>query len=268
MTDAPIPLQDDALSGLSGIVHGFFTRKGGVSQGIFAGLNIGLGSADDQAVVADNRARAMAALDLPAHALNTLYQIHSPDVVVVDRAFDPDALPKADGMVTDRPGLALGIATADCAPVLFADGRAGVIGACHSGWKGAIGGVVQATVAAMEGLGANRSNITAVLGPCIHQPSYEVGPEFQAQFVAQDPALDRFFVPSAQAGHYQFDLPGFVLDQMRASGVGRRAHIAEDTYADPDRFYSFRRATHRKERNADGSIDYGRLLSTIALVSK
>ena len=266
MTDAPQPLHDDALSQIDGVRHGFFTRQGGVSDGIFAGLNIGLGSADDQAVVAENRARAMAALDLPATALNTLYQIHSPDVVVVDKAFDPDALPKADGMVTDRPGLALGIATADCAPVLFADDRAGVIGACHSGWKGAIGGVVAATVAAMEGLGADRSRIIAVLGPCIHQVSYEVGPEFYAQFVAQDAAMDRFFGTSSQAGYFQFDLPGFVLDRMRASGIGQIGHIAEDTYADPNRFYSFRRATHRKERNADGSIDYGRLLSAIALM--
>ncbi len=265
MQDIALPLTEPRLAALPGIRHGFFTRQGGCSTGIYQGLNIGLGSGDDQELVAENRARAMAALGLPAMALNTLYQVHSADVVTVTASFDLDHLPKADGMVTDRPGLALGIATADCAPVLFADATAGVIGACHAGWKGAIGGVVEATVAAMEALGATRSGICAILGPCIHQSSYEVGPEFYARFMEDDPALDRFFAASDTRGHFRFDLPRYVLDRMHAAGVGQVGHVAEDTYADAVRFYSYRRATHRDERNAAGSIDYGRLLSAIAL---
>lgn len=257
-------LTDPALD-LTGVRHGFFTRLGGVSDGIYQGLNIGLGSADDQALVQQNRALAMAALGQAAGALNTLYQVHSADVVEVARPLDIDALPKADGMVTRIPGLALGIATADCAPVLFADADAGVIGACHAGWKGALGGVVETTVLAMEKLGAARDRITAVLGPCIHQESYEVGAEFQARFASDAPGSEQFFEPSENPGHFQFDLPGFVLSRMAAAEVGSIGHVDQDTYANPAQFYSYRRATHRGERNARGDIDYGRLLSAIVL---
>lgn len=245
--------------------HGFFMRLGGVSTGIYWGLNIGIGSSDDRAAVQENRRRAMAALDLPGEALCTLYQIHSAEVETVQDPFEPKALPRADGMVTNRPGLALGIATADCAPVLFADAEAGVIGACHAGWKGAFGGVIEGTIARMETLGAKRSRIAAALGPCIHQSSYEVGPEFQARFVEESASLERFFVPSQRQNHFLFDLPGFVLDRLAATDIGAVSHVAEDTYADPARFFSYRRATHREERNASGQTDYGRLLSAIAL---
>lgn len=264
MSDTPELLCDDALD-LDGVAHGFFTRLGGVSTGIYAGLNIGIGSSDDQTLVRENRARAMTALGLPAAALNTLYQVHSADVVRVTSPLGTEGLPQADAMVTDLPNLALGIATADCAPVLFADPQAQVIGGCHSGWGGAFKGVVEATVAAMEELGADRSRIAGVLGPCIHQVSYEVGPEFKDRFLAQDPDTDQFFIPSDKEGFFRFDLPGFVLSRMKAAGIGRIGHVAEDTYADPDRFYSYRRATHKQETDASGKVDYGRLLSAIAL---
>lgn len=255
-------LTDPALS-IDGIAHGFFTRAGGVSSGIYEGLNIGIGSSDSRENVAENRSRAMTAMGLPADALNTLYQVHSAEAVTVP--FGTHEPPDADGMATDRPGLALGIATADCAPVLFADAKAGVIGACHAGWKGAFTGVIESTVARMETLGADRDQIVGVLGPCIHQPSYEVGPEFRARFVAEEADLDRFFAPSDRPDHFRFDLPGFVLMRLSESGIGHIGHVAEDTYPDPSRFYSYRRATHRDERNEDGKIDYGRLLSAIAL---
>ncbi len=264
MPDQPLYLTHPALVS-DRVAHGFFTRSGGVSTGIFEGLNIGIGSADDPEAVRRNRAAAMVALGLTPDALNTLYQVHSADVVEVARPLDPDALPKADGMVTSVPGLALGIATADCAPVLFADPGAGIVGACHAGWKGALGGVVETTVLAMEKLGADRARIAAVLGPCIHQQSYEVGPEFRVAFLDLSSDFERFFVPSSRDGHFQFDLPGFVLGRMEASEIAAIGHVSEDTYADPARFYSYRRATHLEERNAAGKIDYGRLLSTIAL---
>lgn len=264
MSDTPVALTDAALD-LQGIAHGFFTRLGGVSEGIYHGLNIGVGSADDPARVRENRGRAMAALGLPAEALSTLYQIHSADVVHLTEPLGLEGLPKGDALVTDRPGLALGIATADCAPVLFADPTAQVIGACHSGWGGAFKGVVETTVEAMAALGADRDRIIAVLGPCIHQTSYEVGPEFKERFLERDPQTEQFFTPSDKDGHFRFDLPGFVLDRMKAAGVGRVGHVAEDTYSNPDRFYSYRRATHNQETDETGKVDYGRLLSTIAL---
>lgn len=264
MTDRPSPLTDPALDA-DGVRHGFFTREGGVSDGIYAGLNTGFGSADDQANVARNRERAAAAFDLPADALSSLYQIHSADVAVIDRPLSWEQQPKADGAATNRPGVLLGIATADCAPILFTDAQAGVVGACHAGWKGALTGVIEATVDTMVGLGADRDRIAGVLGPCIHQASYEVGPEYRDRFVAAEASADRFFAPSKTPGHFQFDLPGYVLDRMTRAGIGDVGHVAEDTYADPNRFFSYRRATHREERNADGNIDYGRLLSAIAL---
>ncbi|MDW3204231.1 MAG: peptidoglycan editing factor PgeF [Alphaproteobacteria bacterium] len=264
MPDQPTYLTHPALES-DRIAHGFFTRLGGGSTGIYAGLNIGIGSADDPMTVQRNRASAMVALGLPPDALNTLYQVHSADVVEVARPLDPENLPRADGMVSSVPGLALGIATADCAPVLFADAKSGIVGACHAGWKGALGGVVETTVLAMEKLGAERADIAAVLGPCIHQQSYEVGPEFREAFLDVTSDFDVFFLPSDRDRHYRFDLPGFVLGRLEASQVAEIGHVAEDTYSDPDRYYSYRRATHLEERSTDGTIDYGRLLSTIAL---
>lgn len=264
MTNRPIPLTDSSLD-FEGIRHGFFTRVGGVSDGIYAGLNTGLGSSDDRAKVTRNRERAADTFGLPGDALTSLYQIHSAEVAVIDRPLSWKEQPKADGVATNRPGVMLGIATADCAPILFADAEAGVVGACHAGWKGALTGVIEATVDAMEDLGADRDRIAGVLGPCIHQASYEVGPEYRERFIAAEAAAERFFAPSKTPGHHLFDLPGYVRDRMARSGIAQVGHVAEDTYADPDRFFSYRRATHRDERNADGNIDYGRLLSAIAL---
>jgi len=264
MTDQPVTMTSKSLD-LDGVAHGFFTRLGGVSEGIYAGLNIGIGSADDPEAVQQNRARAADTLGVPADGLLSLYQVHGDVVETADGAFAPGNRPKADGMVSATPGLALGIATADCAPVLFADAKAGVVGACHAGWKGAFIGIVEATVAAMERAGARRGDIRGVLGPCIHQASYEVGSEFRDRFIEESGDLGRFFVPSDRDGHYQFDLPGFVLFRLEQAAIGAVDHVSADTYADPARFYSYRRATHRDERNAAGNIDYGRLLSAIAL---
>lgn len=265
--DPPLALKHASLD-WAGIAHGFFTRDGGVSTGLYKGLNIGIGSADAQDAVMENRRRAALSLGVGGEALATVYQVHGKTVVPVTEAHcDPAMRPKADAMVTDRVGIALGIATADCAPVLFADIQAQVIGACHAGWKGAYEGVVMATVDAMVGLGADRSRIVGVLGPCIHQPSYEVGPEFQARLVAADPENAQFFVRSQRPEHFQFDLPGYVLSRMALSGLraDRIGQIAADTYPDERRFYSYRRATHRDERGPEGGIEYGRLLSAIAL---
>jgi len=264
MVDQPVSLTSDALS-VDGVSHGFFTRLGGVSGGIYAGLNIGIGSSDDAESVQENRARAAEALGVRADGLLSLYQVHGDVVETADRAFAPGERPKADGMVSATPGLALGIATADCAPVLFADAKAGVVGACHAGWKGAFIGVVEATVASMVRAGAARADIRGVLGPCIHQASYEVGAEFRDRFIAEDKSFARFFVPSDRDEHYRFDLPAFVLFRLEQAEIAEIDHVAADTYADPDRFYSYRRATHREERNSEGNIDYGRLLSAIAL---
>ncbi|WP_232628450.1 peptidoglycan editing factor PgeF [Methylobacterium sp. Leaf118] len=245
------------LGALPGLRHAFFTREGGVSDGLYASLNGGLGSQDEPGRVAENRARMSARLGVPAEALVSLYQVHSADVVTVEAPFAER--PKADAMVTRVPGLALGIATADCGPILFADPENRVIGAAHAGWKGALGGVVEATVAAMEGLGATRAGIVAVLGPTIGQASYEVGDEFVARFRAAVPGAERFFA-EGRAGHAQFDLPAFILSRLSEAGVGRATSLGLCTYADPERFYSFRRTTHR------GEPDYGRLISALALM--
>ena len=242
---------------LAGTRHGFLGRKGGVSTGLVAGLNIGLGSADDPAAVVENRHRAVEAV-APGAALATVFQVHSPEVVVATTAWPDDARPHADAIVTDRPGLVLGILTADCAPVLFADTESGVIGAAHAGWKGAIGGVTDATVVAMEKLGARRDRIAAVVGPCIAQASYEVDDGFRARFVAVDADNERFFV-TGRPGHARFDLPGYVAHRLTACGVGHVEALALDTLELADRFYSFRRAT------LAGEPDYGRQISLIAL---
>lgn len=239
--------------------HGFFTREGGVSDGIYASMNCGPGSRDAPERVVENRRRAMAQLDLPPQALVTLYQVHSPKVVVVDEPFAEGNRPEGDAMVTRRPGLALGILTADCVPVLFADGKQGVIGAAHAGWKGAIGGVIENTLAAMADLGARKGQIVAAIGPCIGQRSYEVGPEFPAPFLAEDPGNADFFAASPRAGHFLFDLPGYVARKLSRLGVHEVSRVPADTCRDEARFFSYRRATLRSEP------DYGRQLSAIVL---
>ncbi len=236
---------------LPGIAHGFFGREGGVSQGIYASLNCGPGSRDDKAAVAENRARVVDAI-LPGAQLATLAQIHSPVVHVVGE--DWDTYPQGDAMVSATPRRMLGILTADCAPVLFADARARVIGAAHAGWKGALGGVLEATIAAMEGLGARRSDIRAAIGPCISQANYEVGPEF-----AGKPGMTRFLVPGRSPGHFHFDLEGFAAARLAEAGIHKVAKMGLCTYPQEGGFFSFRRTTHR------GESDYGREISVIVL---
>lgn len=254
-------IRSDLLAALPGIAHGFFTREGGVSDGIYRSLNVGLGSQDGRDAVLENRARVARALGVAADRLAMPYQVHSPAVVVVEQPWAPGEGPKADAVVTAVPGLAVAVATADCGPILFADARGRAVGAAHAGWKGAIGGVIEATVAAMEGLGAQRGDIVAVLGPTISAASYEVGPEFVARFEAEDPAHARFFTASAKPGHAMFDLPAFIVMRLQAAGVGRAASLGLCTYADEARFFSYRRTTHR------GEPDYGRLVSAITLAA-
>ena len=252
-------LKAHALAALPGIRHGFFTREGGVSEGIYASLNGGVGSNDDRDRVAENRARMATALGVAPAALATPYQIHSADVVVADAPWTHEARPRADAVVTRAPGLAIGISTADCGPVLFADADARVIGAAHAGWRGALAGVTDATIAAMERLGAERRRIVAALGPMISQPNYEVGDELVARFVAADPGNARFFRSASRAGHALFDLPGYIAARLAAAGIAGIEDLDRCTYVDPQRFFSFRRTTHR------GEPDYGRHVNAIAL---
>ncbi|MBU0642817.1 MAG: peptidoglycan editing factor PgeF [Alphaproteobacteria bacterium] len=242
---------------LDGVTHGFFTRKGGASSGVFEGLNCGLGSTDQSDIVKINRARVAKAMDLTPDQLCAAHQIHSADVAIVTGPQSGDA-PKADALVTNQPGLALVILTADCQPVLFADRDTGVIGAAHAGWKGAAAGVLEATIEAMETLGAKREAITAVIGPSISQRAYEVGPEFFEDFYAENPIYARFFT-NGTGDRYLFDLPAFGLYRLREAGVGHAEWTRHCTYFDPSRFYSYRRSVHRKE------ADYGRLISVIRL---
>jgi len=243
---------------LSGVPHGFLGRRGGVSSGVTAGLDMGRrGMTEISPELAENRRRAIEAV-LPGAKLVTLYQIHSADCVSVADPW-PDALrPHADAVVTDRPGLALGILTADCAPILLADREAGVVGAAHAGWKGALGGVTDATLVAMEALGARRDRIAAAIGPCIARASYEVDAAFERRFTADDPANERFFAPGRD-GHAQFDLEAYVAHRLATAGVRTVEAMGFDTYALDDRFYSYRRATHR------GEPDYGRQMAIIGL---
>lgn len=241
-----------------GVTHAFFTRQGGVSQGIFASLNGGQGSSDTREHVVENRARMARTLGVEPERFLTVHQVHSPDVLVVEGPWPGDR-PRADGMVTRTPGVALAVLTADCGPVLFADADAGVIGACHSGWKGAFTGVLEAVVDQMERLGARRERIVAALGPTISGAAYEVGPEFVTRFADEDAAHGRFFGPSPREGHAFFDLPAFIGERLRRAGIGGFEDLALCTYADAERFYSYRRTTHR------GEPDYGRLVSAIAL---
>ncbi len=243
---------------LTGIAHGFLGRRGGVSTGAMAGLDMGRRGLPPTPELVENQRRAIAAV-APGTHLVTLYQVHSPDCVTVTAPWEDEHRPHADALVTARPGLILGILTADCAPILFADRQAGVIGAAHAGWKGALGGVTDATIAAMEALGARRENIAAAIGPCIARASYEVDDAFRTRFAEHDPANTRFFTPG-RAAHHQFDLEAYVAHRLTAAGIATVEPLAEDTYSQPDRFYSFRRATHR------GEPDYGRQIALIALI--
>ena len=241
---------------LAPLRHGFFTRRGGASSGVFAGLNCGPGSSDQSEIVQINRSRVAEAMGVEPDHLITVHQVHSADVVTVTGPIG--TRPRADAMVTNVPGVALAVLTADCQPVLFADVANGVIGAAHAGWRGALDGVLEATVVGMEGLGADRRRIKAVIGPSISQAAYEVGPEFIEAFLAEDSDNARFFA-NGEDGRYQFDLPGFGLHRLRQSGIGQAEWTRHCTYADPERFYSYRRTTHA------GEADYGRLISVIRL---
>ena len=241
---------------LGAIRHGFFTRHGGASSGIFAGLNCGPGSSDQTEAVQINRSRVADAMQVAPEALVTVHQVHSADVIPVHAPLADR--PRADAMVTATPGLALGVLTADCQPVLFADTQAGVIGAAHAGWRGALDGVLEATVDAMEALGARRASIAAVIGPSISQRAYEVGPEFLDTFLDAAPDYARFFA-GGNGDRLHFDLPGFGLHRLRQAGVGQAEWTRHCTYSDASRFYSYRRSTHAQE------ADYGRLISVIRL---
>jgi hypothetical protein len=242
---------------LGGLPHGFLGRRGGVSTGDLAGLNVGYGSNDERAAIDENRRLAIGALLTDAE-LATVHQVHSAEVIHAEEPWPHDRRPRVDAMVTDTPNLLIGILTADCAPVLFADHRAAVVGAAHAGWRGALAGVTDSTIAAMERLGAKREHIHAAVGPCIGQPSYEVDGDFRARFVAHDPDNARFFVDGS-GGKPHFDLEGYVVHRLIAAGIDEIEALNLDTYGDADRFYSYRRATHR------GQADYGRQLSAIAI---
>lgn len=242
---------------LEGIPHGFLGRRGGVSTGVCAGLNVGFGSNDDRDAITENRRRAVEAV-APGAGLVTVFQVHGDTALYAEAPWPEDARPHADAMVTDRPGLALAILTADCTPVLFADREAGVIGAAHAGWKGAFAGIVESTVAAMERIGARRERIGAAIGPVIARKSYEVDEAFFRRFLEAGPENEHFFSPGRE-GHHQFDIEAFVLARVAAAGVRHAEALGLDTYAEPDRFYSYRRATHR------GEPTYGRQFSIIAL---
>jgi YfiH family protein len=253
-------IESTTLKALAGLRHAFFTRLGGVSEGVYASLNAGVGSGDAPTAVAENRARMAEALGVTTDRFLTCHQIHSPTVVVAEEPWPAEARPRADAIVTRTKGLAIGASTADCTPVLFADMEAGVIGAAHAGWRGALAGVTDQTVAAMQRLGASVHRITAAIGPTIRQPNYEVGPELMAQFVDDDAGNARFFTPSRRADHAMFDLPGYIAARLATVGIVHIEDVGLCTYADPERFYSFRRATHR------GEADYGLHVNAIALV--
>lgn len=251
------PVEVIIAQALKGLPHGFLGRRGGVSTGLYAGLNVGLGSDDDAAAILENRRRAVEAVRFGAQ-LVTLHQVHSADAVAATAPWPDDARPHADALVTDRPGLLLGVLTADCTPVLLADAQAGVVGAAHAGWKGGLGGVTDSAIAAMEKLGASRDRIVAAIGPVIARVSYEVDDGFARRFEEADPANERFFSPGRQ-GHQQFDLEAYVAVRLAAAGIARVELLGLDTYADPERFFSFRRATHGSEPG------YGRQISLIGL---
>ena len=252
-------LQSQSLKKLPGIRHGFFTRDGGVSEGVYASLNGGTGSSDQPARIAENRARMAAAVGVAPDRFLTCYQIHSPEVVVAEAPWTHEQRPRADAIVTKTPKIAIGVSTADCGPVLLADPEARVIGAAHAGWRGALTGVIEATIAAMEKLGAKRSRMVAATGPMIRQPNYEVGQDLIDRFVAVQPNNVRFFKPAQRPGHAMFDLAGFVLSRLRRAEIAEVEDLGHCTYADPEQFYSYRRSVHRAES------DYGRHINAIAL---
>jgi len=247
---------------LTGIRHAFFTRAGGVSSGLYATLNGGVGSQDHAGKVVENRARMAAALGVEPRRLLTAYQTHSPKVVVAEAPWTTENRPQADAIVTRMGALAIGVTTADCGPVLFADPHAGVIGAAHAGWRGALTGVIEATVAAMERLGAAPGQIRAAIGPMIRQSNYEVGADLVARFRAEDAAASRFFAPARRDGHAMFDLAGYIAVRLKRAGITAVEDVALCTYADPEQFFSYRRTTHRAE------ADYGRHVNAIALIDR
>jgi polyphenol oxidase len=251
-------LDSPLLSSVPGLRHAFFSRNGGISDGIYAGLNGGIGSNDDPAKVAENRRRMAEHMGVPVEYLLTVFQVHSPDVAVASAPWDSASRPRADAIVTRTEGLAIGVTAADCGPILFVDPNARVIGAAHAGWKGALTGIVESTVEAMEKLGAGRTNIVAAIGPMIRQHSYEVGSEFVERFIDADAENSLFFLPAAREGHAMFDLAGFIRKRLENAGVLVIDDIGIDTYSDP-RFYSYRRSVHRKE------ADYGRHVHAIVL---
>lgn len=251
-------LQAKTLSAQPGIRHGFFTREGGVSEGIYASLNGGTGSSDVPKRVVENRKRMATALGCAPDHFLTAYQIHSPEVVIAEGAWPQDQRPKADAIVTKVKGLAIGVTTADCGPLLLADAKARIIGAAHAGWRGAVTGVIEAAIAAMEKLGAHKSDIVIALGPMISQKNYEVGEDLVARFKGENPANEKFFTPSPRTGHAMFDLPGYIVARIARSGITCE-NIAQCTYGDPARFYSYRRSTHLNEP------DYGRHINSIML---
>lgn len=247
------------LHGLGGIRHGFFTRRGGLSRGLYGSLNCGLGSGDDEALVAANRARALDLAGLGDARLVTLHQVHSARALTVGEAWEDGDRPAADGLATGLPGIALGIVTADCAPVLLADAKAGIIGAAHAGWRGALGGILEATITRMVELGARPADMVAAIGPCIAQQSYEVSEDYARPFLDQDAGNSRFFVPGERPERLLFDLPGYIENRLKASALRHVAGTPGDTYGEAARFFSYRRARLR------GETDYGRLLSIICL---
>lgn len=259
--DLPKPVVAAGLTRSAGIRHGFFDRRGGVSAGIHASLNCGLGSEDDPDHVRENRRRVAAALGVAPGGLLTAYQVHSATAIAVTAPWPDDSRPRADGLATDRPGLALGVLSADCAPVLLADAEAGVVGAAHAGWRGALAGITDAVIAVMESLGARRQRIQAAVGPCISQACYEVGAELRQAFLDAAPDNGALFAPGTRANHFHFDLEGYVALRLARAEIGGVERLGRCTYADEDAFFSFRRATHR------GEPDYGRAISAIALAS-
>lgn len=252
-------VKSTALGALPGVTHAFFTRQGGVSDGLYASLNGGFGSEDAREAVLENRGRMAARLGLGDGMLALPWQVHSAEAAIATEPWTREAAPRLDGVATATVGLAAAVMIADCCPILFADPKARVVAAAHAGWKGAIGGVIEATLAQMEALGAARSETVAALGPCIRQASYEVGPEFAARFTAEDPENARYFVPSIRPAHAMFDLAGYVVERLRRAGLKAVDDVGLDTYPDEERFFSYRRATHRAEP------DYGRQIAAIAL---
>jgi len=259
VTSDKMILSASGLASLDGVRHGFFTRQGGVSSGVYASLNCGPGSRDDAANVTENRARVAEILGAEPGGLITVFQEHSAVAVIADKPWKAGKIPEADAIVTAKPGLAIGVLTADCAPVLFCDGAARVIGAAHAGWRGALSGIVEATVEAMRKLGARPERITAVIGPTISLKAYEVGSDFVERFLADEPESSAFFITDEGSGEPHFDLPAYVGERLARAGVGSIADLGFCTYCEETRLFSYRRSQHH------GEEDYGRQISAILL---